>query len=183
MQKKRETIIEVPSLDERLKKKENLVSIEAMRDLFGVLSEWEKKEELENVLGQLRPKVSLSWRKDVESVIKWMKEHMEPYWETHEGFLVDFIDDRWEKWYKVLPYYIHEGGEVEKTVKIKWTLYKIIKHTFSKEEREMYERIEKWMESCDKEWLLSKNKPLARRSDVTKSSEELLEELDKLLAQ
>lgn len=90
-----------------------------------------------------QPKVSLSWKEDVKSVIKWIKEHMDTYPETRSGFLVDFIDDSWEKWYEVTPNYVDKWRIVAK-VKINWKEYKILKHTFSKSEHKMYKKIENW---------------------------------------
>ena len=95
------------------------------------------KKEVINLM-ELPPKVSLSWRKDLESVVKWMKEHMEAYPETHKGFFVDFIDDNRTKWYKVSPYDDYEMGDVEKQVEIDWITYNIMSHKFSEEEYEIY---------------------------------------------
>lgn len=92
----------------------------------------------------LHPKVSFSWKENVESVIKWMKEHMEAFKETHDGFLVDFIDDSWEKWYEVVPDSVTDLENVEAKVVISWERYVILKHTFSKSEYEMYRKFENW---------------------------------------
>lgn len=95
------------------------------------------RKEVMNLM-ELPPKVSLSWRKNLESVVKWMKEHMEAYPETHKGFFVDFIDDDRTKWYKVFPYDDYEIGDIEEQVEINWTTYNIISHTFDKDEYESY---------------------------------------------
>lgn len=97
-----------------------------------------------------QPKVSLSWKEDVKSVIKWIKEHMDTYPETHSGFLVDFIDDSWENWYEITPNYV-DKWKIVAEVKINWKKYKILKHTFSKSESKMYKKIENWDKSKENE--------------------------------
>lgn len=94
---------------------------------------------------EIPPKVSLSWKKNIESVINWMENHMEAFHETHDGFLVDFIGDDWKKWYKVVPQHIYEVGDLKDQVEINWKKYNILEHTFTKDEHKIYEEIEKDM--------------------------------------
>lgn len=89
------------------------------------------------------PKVSLSWEKDIETVIDWMENHMEAFKETHNWFLVDFIGDDWNKWYKVIPHDQFEIENIEAQIEIDWVLYDIFEYTFSKSEQKMYEMLDK----------------------------------------
>lgn len=106
---------------------------------------------------QFIPKVSLSWKKNIESVTNWMYNHMEAFHETHKGFLVDFIGDDWEKWYKVVPQNVHEVGEFIEQVVIDWKKYKIFEHTFTRREYEMYKKIDNEKKQEDKEEIFKKN--------------------------
>lgn len=152
MQITRKLIPEREDPNKRTKEKEEQIIMEQMKELSNALAENEDSEFIPDVAvdikeKEFRPKVSLSWKRNVETVIKWMEEHMEPYSETHEGFLVDFIDDSRKKWYEVVPYYIYDKWIVE--VVLKWKTYKILEHTFSQEEYEMYKRLEWWVETTN----------------------------------
>ena len=100
---------------------------------------------------QFIPKVSLSWKKNIESVINWMDNHMEAFHETHKGFLVDFIDDNWKKWYRVMPQNVYEIGDLIEQVEINWKKYNILEHTFTRGEYEMYKTIENEKKQADQE--------------------------------
>ncbi len=68
-----------------------------------------------------RVKVSLSWKKDFKAVVNWMRNHMEAFPETHKGFVVDFIDDKGHRWYRVKLCKEDEIGDVN----INWFDYVI----------------------------------------------------------
>ena len=79
--------------------------------------------------------VSLSWDKNLKSVTNWMRKHMLSFPETRNGFLVRFMDNKENKWYKVEP-----CNDREKWEKINWINYKISPCEFSTSEKEGIER-------------------------------------------
>ena len=102
--------------------------------IFRTISEEPKEEKSVRYKGipdmefsedKIRIIVSLSWRRNIKSVINWMRKHMEAYPETRYGFLVDFIDYEGNLWYEVMPCAGYEKGE-----KIKWINYKILPYKF-----------------------------------------------------
>jgi len=89
---------------------------------------WKKMEDDKNVDYDLgidgRSKkivLSLSWNKNIKSVVNWMKNHMEAFPETRGGFLVEFIDDENHVLYRVDP--CAKGGKGN--IKINWVNYMI----------------------------------------------------------
>lgn len=114
--------------------KKEKITVTTMEKLWESLSTEEKdKNNLEPELrfavkmSKDKPVVSLSWKKNYKAVTNWMRKHMEAYPETSEGFLVKFIDDEENEWYKVELCDENERGE-----EINWKNYKILKCVFEK---------------------------------------------------
>lgn len=158
---------EFPKKEKNPKKQEKKeIIIDEQKEISNLLTKETEEERDEGIpdiaidfIIDPQPKVSLSWKEDVKSVIKWIKGHMDTYPETQSGFLVDFIDDSWEKWYEVTPNYVDKWRIVAE-VEINWKRYKILKHTFSKSEHKMYKKIENWDKQYNKEMLKPMNKEI-----------------------
>ena len=110
---------------------ENTDSIQALKDIV-----WSA---LTNALTK-DPDVTvhLSWDIDINSVKNWMKEHMEAYPTTADGFYARFIDyDEENKWYIVLPCNKREAN----SIKVNWIYYKI--YPFRDNYEELFKNIKK----------------------------------------
>lgn len=95
------------------------LKIGTIKSIYNSLSE-DKPEDKENFKPAMnfaieyecgRPTVFLSWKKNFKAVTNWMRKHMATYPETQEGFLVKFIDDKRNRWYKVERCNGNEWGE------------------------------------------------------------------------
>lgn len=118
---------------EKAKDQENAVKIKTIEEL-------NKKELIKvlNVQHQDEYKISaienweeillsLSWKKNTESVKRWMKEHMEAYNDNGRlewWFRVDFIDDPHSWCYRVIPCDLDEDYDII----IMWKHYVISKN-------------------------------------------------------
>ena len=127
---------ELPNLEE--KRAKELKEREMKRiwgDLLDTLSMNEKyKVEIDEVSKQ--PTVSLSWKKNEKSVFNWMRKHMEAYPETWKGFMVTFIDDKKNWWYRV-----RLCGEDEKwDIRVSWENYKLEAFEYEENNLVMNER-------------------------------------------
>ena len=155
---------EIPGKKEKSdspKKEEiTIVTMEKLWD--SLLAEEEDKKNLEpkfrvDVKIEDKPLVLLSWKKNYKAVTNWMRKHMEAYPETSEGFLVKFVDDEKNEWYKVKLCNENESGE-----EINWKKYKILQCVFGEGKNSVIEdeRARSWMkknhDSVEKEYLNEK---------------------------
>lgn len=164
MQVTREIPIERPHYEENPERDENSQEFEIRIPKNKPLEEktktsnfkYKHKYEIAEIL-KIPPKVSLSWKKNITSVINWMENHMEAFHEINNIFMVDFINDDWRKWYKVVSQDIFEVGDSENQVEINWKKYYILEHTFTRWEYEMYKSIEQEKKQEDQKEISKKN--------------------------
>lgn len=184
MQIKRERPIEIPTQKELLNrpikhenfevKKFNDETLEKVYERLRINSKFDVAEKKPEIL----PKVSLSWEKDIESVVDWMENHMEAFNETHDWFLVDFINDDWSKWFIVLPddYDRFEVDDTLEQIEINWVLYNIFEYTISKDEHKMYELLDE----LEKKTNLKDIYKLNSKKNTEKFAREILDNFLKL---
>lgn len=126
---------EIPNRKEKAKEENDRKKIEIKGtedDIMNILSENEEKIFTPKVLVkelEKYPIVSLQWERNFKNTINWMRKHMETYEETHEGFLVEFIDEKQNNWYEVVPCSEGENGDE----KIGWKSYKLLPFTLENE--------------------------------------------------
>lgn len=131
-----------------------------MKNLVNVLSDdknenvYNKKIKYEVKVDELTkyPIVSLSWKVNAASILNWIKNHMEAYPETWNGFWVKFIDDKeFEGYYVKLRETKKNWDVVLDWVEYKVRLYDIsdglnsvnnISRTEDKTKRDLYDSLD-----------------------------------------